>query len=164
MIQGITRVRWAIPSYSTRRGRRGDERDFGLKITLSRRRETQATYSTVLLGRTPVRRREGNAPEVWCGRIELDGDVRTVRHLPRAPCHAARDALFGLAVFEDESTVCRQPMVHDQQGASATYAEGARFNGSFLALQRDVDFDGYAQHYALYSTAILLQDDWRFPL
>ena len=88
-----------------------------------------------LVDRTPVRGREGDAPEVWRRRIEFDADMSAFGHLARRSCDAAGHALFGLRVLENDAGVSGKPLLHNQQGAGAADAHGDRSERLLLALE-----------------------------
>jgi hypothetical protein len=91
------------------------------------------------LERPPVGWRERDAPKIRSGSIELDGDVKSFRHLWRRTSDATRDALACLSVLEDEPSLRRQISLHHDKRTLATDSHRGDRQAGLLSLDGDMN-------------------------
>ena len=96
-----------------------------------------------IVGRAPVGRREGDAPEIGRGGIEFQGDVIALGHFASGSRDAACNGFPGGRVLEDQVRVDGNSLLEADESAVIVYAERGGFKRDSLALKRDMNIGSH---------------------
>lgn len=113
-----------------------------------------------IVGRPPIGRRKRDAPEIRCGSIKFERDVKSFRHLARDPRHFARDTLFRAAVLENQPRIAGKALAKHNQRAVIADAECHCLEAHRLSLQCNMNACSHAQENPVAAAALFSGNDF----